>query len=234
MEALGAGKHVLVEKPYSADPADVEAAFDLAAKHGLVVAEALMWRHGPAARLITELLPQVGNVLTIRTSFSFALTWATDVRLDKELAGGSLMDVGCYSISGARLAAGADPVRVFGTATWGPTGVDRRFHGELEFATGAVAQIMCGFDTERTRHRGDRQRTAGSASPTPGAASSVASPPSTVSRASTRRRTSTVWSWMTSRPPSAAGRRHSSAATMRSPRHARSRRSIDRRARVRR
>jgi predicted dehydrogenase len=147
MAALRAGKHVLVEKPYSADPADVEAAFDLAEQNGLVVAEAFMWRHGPGARLIGELLPQVGDVLTIRTSFSFALTWETDVRLDSALAGGSLMDVGCYSVSGARLAAGGDPVRVFGSAIWGPTGVDRRFHGQLEFASGSVAQIMCGFDT---------------------------------------------------------------------------------------
>jgi predicted dehydrogenase len=147
MKALAAGKHALVEKPYSADPADVDDAYDRAAKNGLVVAEAFMWRHGPGARLITELMPRVGDVLTIRTSFSFALTWETDVRLEADLAGGSLMDVGCYSISGARLAAGSDPVRVFGVATWGPSGVDRRFHGELEFANGAVAQIMCGFDT---------------------------------------------------------------------------------------
>jgi predicted dehydrogenase len=147
LEALRAGKHVLVEKPYSADPADVETAFDLAAKNGLVVAEALMWRHGPGARLVGELLPRVGDVITIRTTFSFALTWTEDVRLDADLAGGALMDVGCYAISGARLAAGGDPIRVFGTATWGPSGVDRRFHGELEFASGAVAQITCGFDT---------------------------------------------------------------------------------------
>jgi predicted dehydrogenase len=61
------------------------------------------------------------------------------------------MDVGCYSVSGARLAAGEEPARVFGMATWGPTGVDVRFHGLLEFPSGAVAAIASGFQSD---HRG--------------------------------------------------------------------------------
>jgi predicted dehydrogenase len=151
MKALRAGKHVLAEKPYSAEPVEVDEAFDLAERAGLVLAEALMWLHGPGARLIRELLPRVGDVVTIRSAFSFVLDRERDVRLAADLAGGSLMDVGCYSISGARLAAGGEPVRVLGVADWGPTGVDRRFHGQLEFSSGAVAQISSGFDGN---HRG--------------------------------------------------------------------------------
>jgi xylose dehydrogenase (NAD/NADP) len=151
MKALRAGKHVLAEKPYTAEPREVDEAFELADRSGLVLVEAFMWRHGPGARLIRELLPTVGEVVTIWTAFSFVLEWEPDVRLGAELAGGSLMDVGCYSISGARFAAGEEPNRVFGVAAWGPSGVDRRFHGQLEFPGGAVAQISSGFDTD---HRG--------------------------------------------------------------------------------
>jgi predicted dehydrogenase len=50
MKALLAGKHVLAEKPYSAEPGEVDEAFDLAQRAGLVLAEAFMWRHGPGAR----------------------------------------------------------------------------------------------------------------------------------------------------------------------------------------
>lgn len=148
MHSLRAGKHVLSEKPYTANPADVEEAFDLADRSGLVMMEAFMWRHGPGAKLITDLLSQIGQVRTIRTSFSFVLQRRHDVRLEAALAGGSLMDVGCYSVSGARLAAGQEPSRVIGVATWAPSGVDLRFHGQLEFPSGAVAQIASGFDSE--------------------------------------------------------------------------------------
>lgn len=152
MQALSAGKHVLVEKPYSADPAEVEEAFNLAEGSGLILMEALMWRHGPAAQLIGEMLPKVGRVRTIRTSFSFPIDSDADVRMNPALAGGSLMDVGCYSISGARLAAGEEPVRVTGAATWAAgDGVDMLFHGQLEFPSGAIAQIASGF---ASNHRG--------------------------------------------------------------------------------
>ena len=149
MHALRAGKHVLVEKPYSTDSAHVNEAYDLAESSGLVLMEGFMWRHGPAARLIRQLLPEVGAVRTIRTSFSFVIEDHVDVRMDLSLAGGSLMDVGCYTVSGARLVAGEEPMRVSGVAQWAPSGVDMHFHGQLEFSSGVVAQIACGFDSDR-------------------------------------------------------------------------------------
>ena len=151
MHALRAGKHVLAEKPYTSTPSEVEDAFDLADRSGLVLMEAFMWRHGPGADLIRELLPKIGALRTIRTSFSFVIEDGSDVRLNASLAGGSLMDVGCYALSGARLAAGEEPSRVSGVAVWASTGVDLRFHGQLEFPSGVVAQIASGFGSD---HRG--------------------------------------------------------------------------------
>jgi len=143
--ALAAGKHVLCEKPYSRHPEQVAEAFDAAESAGLLLMEAFMWRHSPQTRRFIELLPEVGELVSIRATFSFAMTNTNDVRLDPALEGGALMDVGCYSVSGSRLLAGAEPVRVFGEQTLGRSGVDERFWGMLRFPSGLVAEIAAGF-----------------------------------------------------------------------------------------
>jgi xylose dehydrogenase (NAD/NADP) len=148
MRALTAGKHVLCEKPYSRHPAQVIEAFDAAYQYGLFLMEAFMWRHSPQTRRFLELLPQVGEMQSIRAAFSFPMTATTDVRLDPNLDGGALMDVGCYAVSGSRLAAGTEPVRVYGEQVLGPTGVDIRFSGMLTFPSGVVSEIAAGFTSE--------------------------------------------------------------------------------------
>jgi predicted dehydrogenase len=93
----------------------------------------------------------VGELVSIRATFSFAMTNTSDVRLDPALEGGALMDVGCYSVSGSRLVAGAEPARVFGEQSLGRSGVDDRFSGMLRFPSGLVAEIAAGFtSTERS------------------------------------------------------------------------------------
>ncbi len=151
MRALAAGKHVLSEKPYSSDPAEVEAAFDAADAAGLVLSEAFMWRHHPQVARLRTVLPELGGIQTIRATFSFVLEDADNIRLSLELDGGSLMDVGCYCISGARLVAGAEPELAFGFAETGASGVDVRFTGVLRFRGGIVAEFTCGFTAD---HRG--------------------------------------------------------------------------------
>jgi predicted dehydrogenase len=146
MRALRAGKHVLCEKPYSRDPADVEEAFALASDSGLVLMEAFMYRHHPQTRRVRQLVDDgaVGRLRLIRAAFSFPLADPGDVRAQPELAGGSLMDVGCYCVSGARLLAG-EPQHVLGEQVTGPSGVDDSFHGTLRFAGDVVAQFDSSF-----------------------------------------------------------------------------------------
>ncbi len=151
MRALEAGKHVLCEKPYSRRPADVANAFDVADRAGLVLSEAFMWRHHPQARAMVDLLPELGELQTIRATFSFVLDRPNDIRLRSDLDGGSLMDVGSYCVSGARLLTGEEPDLVFGTQVVGPSGVDVRFNGLLHFPGGAVAEFMSSFEAD---HRG--------------------------------------------------------------------------------
>jgi D-xylose 1-dehydrogenase (NADP+, D-xylono-1,5-lactone-forming) len=145
MMALQAGKHVLCEKPYTRHPAQVVEAFDAADAAGLLLMEAFMWRHTPQTRRFMELLPEVGELRSIRSTFGFAMESTTDVRLEPGMDGGCLLDVGCYPISGSRLVAGAEPVRVFGEQVLGPSGVDVHFSGILRFPTGVVSEIVAGF-----------------------------------------------------------------------------------------
>lgn len=149
IRALEAGKHVLCEKPMDRRPAEVARAFDVAEREGLVLSEAFMWRHHPQTRRVEDLLHEgtIGDVRLVRASFSFPLaTDAPDVRLDAALDGGGLLDVGSYCVSGARLAAGSEPVSALGSALTGSTGVDTRFTGMLRFGDDVLASLDCGID----------------------------------------------------------------------------------------
>ncbi|MEA2191522.1 MAG: D-xylose 1-dehydrogenase D-xylono,5-lactone-forming [Solirubrobacteraceae bacterium] len=148
LRALQAGKHVLCEKPMDRRPEQVQRAFDAADDAGLVLSEAYMWRHNPQAAGVRELLDEgaIGDVRLIRASFSFQLAGDADVRLDPALDGGSLMDVGCYCVSAARMVATGEPVAVSAEVVTGPTGVDMRMTGLLRFGGDVLATIDCGFD----------------------------------------------------------------------------------------
>ncbi len=148
LRALEAGKHVLCEKPFSRHPVEVEEAFDLAESRGLVLMEAFMWRHSRQTRRFLELLPRIGELQAVRATFGFVLEDPTDIRLRADLAGGSLMDVGCYCVSAARLLAGQEPDRVYGEADTTADGVDTRFAAVLHFPSGLLATFSSGFTAE--------------------------------------------------------------------------------------
>ena len=146
LAALAAGKHVLCEKPYSPRPAEVEEAYDHAESAGRVLMEAFMYRHHPQTAAVKALVEDgaVGRVRLVKTAFRFVLPTLDDIRASTELDGGSLMDVGCYCVSGSRLLAG-EPEHVRGEQVLGPTGIDMSFHGTMRFPGDVVAQFDCSF-----------------------------------------------------------------------------------------
>ena len=146
IQALEAGKHVLCEKPLSRHPEDVERAFDAAENAGRILMEAFMYRHNPQTKRLKELVEggAIGRLRLVRAAFSFPLDDAANVRLNDELEGGGLMDVGCYCISGSRLLAG-EPESVYGEQVAAPSGVDELFTGTLRFAADVLAEIDCGL-----------------------------------------------------------------------------------------
>ncbi len=146
IRALEAGKHVLCEKPLSRHPEDVERAFDAAEKAGRILMEAFMYRHNPQTKRLVELVEggAIGRLRLVRAAFSFPLDDASNVRLNAELEGGGLMDVGCYCVSGARLLAG-EPESVYGEQVAAASGVDELFTGTLRFPGDVLAEIDCGL-----------------------------------------------------------------------------------------
>ena len=147
IRALEAGKHVLCEKPLDRRAERVEEAFAVAERSGRVLMEAFMWRHHPQTAKLVELVRggAIGDLRLVRSSFSFLLDRPGDVRLQAELDGGALLDVGCYCVSAARLLAG-EPEVVSGLAAMHPGGVDIRFVATMAFPNGVLSHFDCAFD----------------------------------------------------------------------------------------
>ena len=145
IRAVEAGKHVLCEKPFSRHVADVEAVFDAGQRAGRLVSEAFMYRHNPQTARLRELVKggAIGELRLVRSTFSYSLYDADNIRLRTDVEGGALMDVGCYCVSGTRLLAG-EPESVYGTAWTGPSGTDWVFAATMRFGGDVLAQFDCG------------------------------------------------------------------------------------------
>jgi D-xylose 1-dehydrogenase (NADP+, D-xylono-1,5-lactone-forming) len=146
IRSVEAGKHVLCEKPLSRHPEEVEAAFDAAERAGRLLSEAFMYRHNPQTARFRQLLDEgaIGEPRLVRSTFSYGLYDTDNIRLRTDVEGGALMDVGCYCVSGSRLATGAEPVSVYGQAWVGETGTDWVFTGSLRFPGDVLAIFDCG------------------------------------------------------------------------------------------
>ena len=149
IKAMQNGKHVLCEKPLAANAAEVREIIAAAEATGLKAMEAFMYRFHPLASRLAQLLAEgaIGTPKVIRASFGFALNRPDDIRWSAELAGGAIMDVGCYCTNISLMLAGAKPHAVTAGAVWAPTGVDESLVGTLEFPGGLLAAVDCSFKT---------------------------------------------------------------------------------------
>jgi len=154
VKAAHAGKHVLCEKPVALAAADVDAMIEAAVSTGVTITEAFMYRHHSQTLKVKELVDQgaIGDLQFIRGSFSFYLDREWDIRLDPEMGGGSIWDVGCYPISYARYIAGEEPGEVFGWQVSSKRGVDLIFTGQMRFPGGVLAQFDSSFRTPYRTH----------------------------------------------------------------------------------
>jgi xylose dehydrogenase (NAD/NADP) len=150
LAAIAAGKHVLCEKPLALDPHDVDRIAAAAAAAKVIVEEGFMYRHEPMTATVLKLVRDgaVGDIRAIVSGFTFALDRAHNIRLNADLGGGALWDVGGYPVTYAQLLAGHEPKMVFGTAHWAESGVDDEFMGMLRFDQGMTANIYAGFRSE--------------------------------------------------------------------------------------
>jgi xylose dehydrogenase (NAD/NADP) len=145
IRALEAGKHVLCEKPLTRHPREAEQAFDAADRAGRILMEAFMYRHNPQTKRLKQLVDDgaIGELRLIRSVFSYSLYDTDNIRLQPEVEGGALMDVGCYNVSGSRLL-GGEAEKVWGEAWFGPSGTDWVCTGTMRFAGDVIAAFDCG------------------------------------------------------------------------------------------
>jgi predicted dehydrogenase len=141
--ALAAGKHVLCEKPFAANAAEARDVADAAGDR--VVMEAFHYRYHPVAARMAEIVGsgELGPLRTVETSFCFPLPRFSDIRYRLDLAGGALMDAGCYAVHMARLLGGAEPEVRSARARLLRPGVDRAMRAELRFPGGHTGTVLC-------------------------------------------------------------------------------------------
>jgi D-xylose 1-dehydrogenase (NADP+, D-xylono-1,5-lactone-forming) len=150
VSAARAGKHVLCEKPVSASAVGAQRMADACRVAGVVFMEAFMWRHHPQQQRVHHLLRDgaIGAPTVLRSSFTFVVSDPANVRLQQDLEGGSLMDVGCYGVNAARWLFEGEPEFALGQQALDPAyGVDTSFAAILRFSDDRLAIIDSSFTT---------------------------------------------------------------------------------------
>lgn len=142
--------HVLCEKPLSTSATEAREMERYCAERDLTLMEAFMYRYHPRTRRAVEISHDL-DIRALKASFQFPMRDSENVRLDPDLAGGSLMDVGCYAVNAARLFLG-EPERVYATATdTMDCGVETELTALLEYEDGITAELSSGFTTTDTQ-----------------------------------------------------------------------------------
>ncbi|WP_322907499.1 Gfo/Idh/MocA family oxidoreductase [Paenibacillus campi] len=141
LRAAEAGKHILCEKPLALNAEQAAEMAAAAAKAGVHLAEAFMYRHHPRYTQIRALIAsgEIGEVRGMHSTFTFNSSSSDgNVRFRKQWGGGSLYDIGCYSISAARMLLGKEPSAATVIAMFSPQhdNVDMMASGLLEFDDG--------------------------------------------------------------------------------------------------
>ena len=150
LAALAAGKHVLSEKPSASNAEEAAEVREAAAKAGTVFMEAFHYLFHPVTRRLHELLAggELGELQRVETMVAIPAPQDSDPRWSLPLAGGAVMDLGCYSLHAVRMLApwaGGAPslVSARGGERAGAPGVDEWLDADLTFPNGATASARC-------------------------------------------------------------------------------------------
>jgi predicted dehydrogenase len=146
--ALAAGKHVLVEKPFTLNAREAQAVVTLAATNRLVALEAMKTRFLPHMVSIRDVVASgaLGEIRSVIADLTQDLPNDPTHRLNAlELGGGALLDLGIYPISFAWDVLG-EPRDIKATARFKATGADSQVAALFTYPTGAVAMILAASD----------------------------------------------------------------------------------------
>ena len=149
---LNAGKHVLCEKPMALNYAQVSHMIDTSIANNCFLMEAMWTQFFPAILKINELIREeaIGEIKQIEASFCFCGDWNPQGRhLNRELAGGALLDVGIYPIYFAQMIMNEMPFGISSQAHIGETGVDEQSMYLLQYSNGALASLASAVRAQR-------------------------------------------------------------------------------------
>ncbi len=143
--AIAAGKHVLCEKPFTANADEAREVAAAAAATELVVMEAFHYRYHPVAQRIVEIVRggEIGELVHVESSMCIPLPLPKDIRYRLDLAGGATMDTGCYAIHMNRMVAGTEPEVISARARLARPGVDRWMQAQFRYPTGVTGTMTC-------------------------------------------------------------------------------------------
>jgi predicted dehydrogenase len=167
LAAIAAGKHVLTEKPFASNAEEAREVRDAATRARVTALEGFHYLHHPVTRRLHELLGsgELGHLRHVEVDMVIPAPADDDPRWSLPLAGGALMDLGCYGLHAHRVLApwaGGPPrlVAARGGERAGHPGVDEWLHADLEFPGGAKGSARCHMagDERRMTYRivGDR------------------------------------------------------------------------------
>src|SRR5581483_6203414 len=150
IKALQAGKHVLCEKPLATTAKEAASMVEVARSSNLLLMEAFMYRFHPQTRWMLQQVNAglIGPVRLVRGTFSFDIrSHPENIRVNPELAGGSLMDVGCYPVNVCRAVYGHPPQVVAARVhVPSPGAVDMATNAILDFGDGRFGMIDSSFE----------------------------------------------------------------------------------------
>jgi glucose-fructose oxidoreductase len=153
VRAANAGKHVWCEKPMAITAKECEAMIDACKKNKKSLAIGYRLQHEPNTQEYRRIIKQqlLGKVKQVSCGAGYRENRTNHWKQIKELGGGVLYDMGVYSIQGARLGTGMEPVAVISakTSTTRPeiykNGLDETTSAILEFPGGVTADIKTSF-----------------------------------------------------------------------------------------
>lgn len=144
------GKHILCEKPAALTAEEAIEMADICKKHNVKFMEAFMYQFHPQHERVREIIAsgEIGDVKLFKSSHSFYLeNRDSDIRMNAAMGGGSLYDVGCYSIHAIRTVLKSEPVEVHAFAEMDSSAnVDLSAFAFLMLENGVPAVIDCSFD----------------------------------------------------------------------------------------
>ena len=145
LKALAAGKHVLCEKPFTANAAEAEAVEAAVQGTGLVVMEAFHYRYHPLAQRMRDVVAggELGKLERVETTMCIPLPMFKDIRYQYDLGGGATMDVGSYAVHQLRLLGGDAPDVVSAHARLRSPKIDRWMQADVRWPEGHTGRMTC-------------------------------------------------------------------------------------------